>query len=59
MYLSVIISTYNQPQWLEKVLYGYLQQTYKDFEVVIADDESDKETSISFHISCLLSLFLR
>ena len=44
MYLSVIISTYNQPQWLEKVLYGYLQQTYKDFEVVIADDGSNKET---------------
>lgn len=41
---SVIISTYNQPAWLEKVLHGYLHQTFKDFEVVIADDGSDDRT---------------
>lgn len=42
---SVIISTYNSPAWLEKVLYGYDNQTYRNFEVVIADDGSRKETS--------------
>jgi glycosyltransferase involved in cell wall biosynthesis len=41
---SVIISTYNQPRWLEKVLHGYQQQTFKDFEMVIADDGSGAET---------------
>lgn len=41
---SVIISTYNNPKWLEKVLWGYNQQTYKNFEVVIADDGSDGAT---------------
>ncbi len=41
---SVIISTYNQPEWLRKVLHGYLYQTFKDFEVVIADDGSDERT---------------
>ncbi len=46
MYISVIISTYNQPEWLEKVLYGYNQQTYKDFEVIIADDGSRQETFV-------------
>ena len=46
MYLSVIISTYNQPKWLKKVLYGYDLQTYKDFELIIADDGSDKETEL-------------
>lgn len=46
MYLSVIISTYNQPKWLEKVLYGYDLQTYKNFELIIADDGSDKETEL-------------
>ncbi len=36
--ISVIISTYNAEAWLEKVLWGYAQQTFKAFEVVIADD---------------------
>ncbi len=44
MHLSVIISTYNSPEWLEKVLWGYEQQTYRRFEIVIADDGSDERT---------------
>jgi glycosyltransferase involved in cell wall biosynthesis len=44
MRVSVIISTYNSPEWLEKVLWGYECQTHKDFECVIADDGSSKET---------------
>jgi len=42
--ISVIISTYNSPDWLAKVLYGYNNQTYRDFEVIIADDGSNQET---------------
>lgn len=42
--VSVIISTYNQPKWLEKVLWGYEQQTQKDFEIIIADDGSTLQT---------------
>ncbi|MCR8666088.1 glycosyltransferase family 2 protein [Aestuariibaculum sp. M13] len=41
---SVIISTYNQPDWLEKVLWGYEIQTEKNFEIVIADDGSGEFT---------------
>lgn len=41
---SIIISTYNSPEWLAKVLYGYNNQTYRQFEIVIADDGSKKET---------------
>ena len=41
---SIIISTYNSPVWLEKVLYGYNNQTYRRFEIVIADDGSKPET---------------
>ena len=41
---SVIISTYNQAEWLEKALHGYLHQTYKEFEIIIADDGSDERT---------------
>ncbi|MFO8174116.1 MAG: glycosyltransferase [Longimicrobiales bacterium] len=41
---SVIVSTYNQPAWLEKVLVGYVNQDRKDFELLIADDGSRNET---------------
>lgn len=41
---SIIISTYNSPEWVEKVLYGYNNQTYRQFEVVIADDGSNDDT---------------
>ena len=44
MNLSVIISTYNSPQWLEKVLWGYSVQTHHRFELIIADDGSTAET---------------
>ena len=42
--LSVIISTYNQPKWLYNVLIGYQLQTFKDFEIIIADDGSSQST---------------
>jgi len=41
---TVIISTYNQPLWLEKVLWSYELQTESSFEIVIADDGSSSET---------------
>lgn len=42
--ISVVISTYNSPDWLEKVLWGYNTQTFRNFEMVIADDGSKPET---------------
>lgn len=44
MKISVIISTYNSPEWLKKVLWGFEVQTMKDFELVIADDGSTQKT---------------
>src|SRR5690554_3322106 len=41
---SIIISTYNSTDWLEKVLHGYNNQTFRQFEIVIADDGSGEET---------------
>lgn len=41
---SVIISTYNSPDWLEKVLTGYFHQDRRDFEIIIADDGSREDT---------------
>jgi len=43
--ISVIISTYNSPDWLRKVLIGYQNQSFNNFEIVIADDGSTDETS--------------
>ena len=45
MKASVIISTYNSPDWLQKVLWGYETQSEPDFEIVIADDGSTSETA--------------
>jgi glycosyltransferase involved in cell wall biosynthesis len=42
--ISVIISTYNSEDWLEKVLWGYHFQTLNNFEIVIADDGSKNKT---------------
>ncbi len=42
--VSVIVSTYNSVEWLTKVLEGYKNQTYLDYEVIIADDGSENET---------------
>ena len=44
MKLSVIITTYNSEEWLQKVLVGYSVQTEPNFEVVIADDGSTEKT---------------
>ena len=42
--ISIIISTYNSEAWLEKVMWSYEAQTYKNFEMVIADDGSKQPT---------------
>lgn len=44
MRASVIFSTYNSIEWLEKVLWGFSVQTESDFEIIIADDGSKPET---------------
>lgn len=44
MKISVIVSTYNSERWLEKVLIGFNQQTFTDFELIIADDGSNEKT---------------
>ncbi|RDK85482.1 glycosyltransferase family 2 protein [Marinirhabdus gelatinilytica] len=43
--VSVIISTYNQPRWLTKALWGFEGQTFTNFDIVIADDGSTEETA--------------
>jgi glycosyltransferase involved in cell wall biosynthesis len=42
--IGVVITTYNQPKWLKKVLFGYESQTITNFTVMIADDGSGQPT---------------
>lgn len=43
-FVTVIITTYNKPNFLNLVLLSYKIQSIKNFEIVIADDGSDDRT---------------
>ncbi|MEX1057313.1 MAG: glycosyltransferase family 2 protein, partial [Natronospirillum sp.] len=43
--MGVIVTTYNSPRWLEKVMWGYEHQSDPEFELIIADDGSGQETA--------------
>lgn len=45
MRVSVIITTFDQPEQLEKVLWGYANQRHRDFQLMIADDGSGPATT--------------
>lgn len=45
MEISVVLSTYQQPEWLEKALWGYARQRLLGFELIVADDGSASETA--------------
>lgn len=44
MQTAVIISTYNSARMLERVLWSYAAQTFREFELIVADDGSGLET---------------
>ncbi|MEN5116540.1 glycosyltransferase family 2 protein [Luteimonas sp. TWI662] len=41
---SLIISTYNHPDWLQRCLWGYAAQDRLDFELIVVDDGSGAPT---------------
>ncbi|MDE2310820.1 MAG: glycosyltransferase family 2 protein [Betaproteobacteria bacterium] len=45
MRIAVIVTTYNRPDALAAVLEGYLVQTDRDFELLVADDGSTEQTA--------------
>lgn len=45
MRLSVIVSTYDKPHDLERVLWGYAAQRDRAFELLVADDGSGPDTA--------------
>ncbi len=45
MRIAVIVTTYNRPDALAAVLEGYLAQSDRDFELLVADDGSTPDTA--------------
>ena len=44
MKISILISSYNKSRYLEKCIQSCLNQKYKDYEVILIDNESTDET---------------
>ena len=45
MKVSVIVTTYNRPNALKKVIHGLLSRTKLPDEIIISDDGSSKKTT--------------
>jgi glycosyltransferase involved in cell wall biosynthesis len=52
LFISVIFSTYNSPEWMLKTLWGLHFQTYQNFEIIIADDGSTEDTKQAIEAFC-------
>jgi glycosyltransferase involved in cell wall biosynthesis len=44
--VSVIITSYNQERYLKEAIESVVQQSFKTYEVIIADDHSTKDNSV-------------
>ncbi|MEW5920306.1 MAG: glycosyltransferase family 2 protein [Bacillota bacterium] len=42
--VSIILTSYNKPVFVGKAIQGILNQTFKDFELLLMDDNSNEET---------------
>ena len=42
--ISIIMPTYNRAYIIERAIQSVIQQTYKDWELIIVDDASDDHT---------------
>jgi glycosyltransferase involved in cell wall biosynthesis len=43
--ITVLMNSYNRREYLERVLFAYARQSFRDFEVIVADDGSDDGTA--------------
>nr|HPN66253.1 glycosyltransferase family A protein [Candidatus Omnitrophota bacterium] len=41
---SIIIRTKNEERWITQCLHGVFEQEYKDYEVILVDNESEDKT---------------
>lgn len=45
MRITVVLSAYQQPDWLEKSLWGWSRQRFRGFELIVADDGSTEDVA--------------
>lgn len=43
-FLSICISTYNSEKYIEKAILSIINQSFKDFEIIVVNDNSDDKT---------------
>lgn len=55
-FFSILIATYNRPTYIGKCLRSVLENDFKDFEVIISDDHSQKIDEIKTAIHSYLNL---
>lgn len=55
MKVSVVVATYRRDDSLKSAVESLLNQTYKDVEIIIVDDNADKEWN--FKVNMLVSEF--
>ena len=53
--ISVVVATYKRDKSLEKTLESLSKQTYKDFEIILVDDNADEKFSLN--VSRIISNF--
>ena len=42
--VSILIPTYNQPQFVKECIESILSQTFTDYEIIVTDDSTNTET---------------
>ena len=54
MILSIVIPTYNEEEYLPKLLESIKMQSYSDYEIIVADANSnDKTREIAEECGCV------
>ena len=57
MVASIIITAYNRPELLKRALKNVLNQTYKDYEVIVVDDCSDVALEVPQGVRLIRHIF--
>ena len=46
MKFSILITSYNKGEFIEEAIKSCIQQTYKNFEIIVMDNESVDQTDV-------------
>jgi glycosyltransferase involved in cell wall biosynthesis len=53
--ISIVIPTYNEEKYLAKLLKSIKRQTYKDYEIIVADNSNDETKKIAERYNCIIA----